>query len=431
MPSESHILQKEHLKKLGDNFSYMDISYLRERPEKSELTVSELNSYIKHIFEADRNLSALTVRGEISNFTNHRTGHLYFSLKDEGGQVKAVMFRSSASALKFMPENGMKVIVRCSVSVYVQNGAYQLYVTSMQPDGIGALYLAYEQLKARLESEGMFSEEYKKPIPRYPSRIGVITSPTGAAVRDIIKVTGRRYPLASIYLYPSLVQGDGAEDNLIVGLDYFMNSHLVDVIIIGRGGGSIEDLWAFNSEKLARKIFECDIPVISAVGHETDFTICDFVSDLRAPTPSAAAEIAVPDVKEVHQSLSIDYDRCVSALKRIAERKEEKLNVIKEKAVLKNPMFLIETKNNVLAELKRNASDAIFKLIDKNDKKFAIAVGKANALSPLNVLSRGYSVASSKNAVIKSIKDIAIGDTLNLRISDGDISAVVTDKSEV
>ncbi len=409
----------------------MDISYLRERPEKSELTVSELNLYIKRIFDTDRNLSAVTVRGEISNFTNHRTGHLYFSLKDEGGQIKAVMFRSSAANLKFIPENGMKVIVRCSVSVYVQSGAYQLYVTSMQPDGIGALYLAYEQLKAKLEAEGLFSDELKKTIPIYPSRIGVITSPTGAAVRDIINVTGRRYPLASLYLYPSLVQGDGAEDNLIYGLEYFMKSRLVDVIIIGRGGGSIEDLWAFNGERLARKIFECDIPIISAVGHETDFTICDFVSDLRAPTPSAAAEIAVPDIKDILQRLSIDYDRCVSALKRITERKEEKISALKSRAVLKDPLSFIDSKKDILSGLLQKAVDSVLKGIEAKDKKAAVFAGKLNALSPLNVLSRGYSVAMSRDAVIKSVNDVSIGDSINLRISDGEISAVVTDKSEV
>ena len=309
----------------------MDISFLRERSGPSELTVTELNSYIKRIFDSDRLLGAITVKGEISNLTNHRSGHIYFSLKDEGGQVKAVMFRSYAEKLKFMPEDGMKVIVRCSVSVYPQSGIYQLYVTSMQPDGIGALYLAYEQLKARLEAEGLFSSEFKKEIPAIPERIGVITSPTGAAVRDIINVIGRRFPLAKIYLYPSLVQGDGADGNLIAALDYFDKTKLVDVIIIGRGGGSIEDLWAFNSEWLARKIFECSIPVISAVGHETDFTICDFVSDLRAPTPSAAAELAVPDIRELFLRIDTAAERCAGALIRKIERAEDRLNDIKHK----------------------------------------------------------------------------------------------------
>ena len=308
----------------------MDISSLRERNMPRELSVSELNAYVKRLFDNDRALNAISVRGEISNFTYHRTGHLYFTLKDEDSQIRAVMFRSSASTLKFMPENGMKVIIRGSINVYTQTGSYQIYVNSMQPDGIGALYVAYEQLKSKLESEGLFSDEYKKQIPEYPKKIGVITSPTGAAVRDIINVTGRRFPLAQIYLYPSLVQGDGAEDNLIKALDYFESSGLVDLVIIGRGGGSIEDLWAFNGEKLARRIFECKTPIISAVGHETDFTICDFVADLRAPTPSAAAEIAVPDSRELRLRISGLYDRCERALDRVCERKEDALLRLKE-----------------------------------------------------------------------------------------------------
>ena len=277
----------------------IDINSLRERERSDAFTVSELNNYIKSIFENNRTLSSVMVRGEISNFTNHRSGHLYFSLKDADGQIRSVMFRSRAMGLKFMPESGMKVIVHGSVTVYPRDGSYQLYVSSMQPDGVGALYLAYEQLKERLFQEGLFDEIYKKPIPAFPKRIGVITSPTGAAVRDIINVTGRRYPCADIYVYPALVQGDGAENSLIKALDYFDSSCLCDVIILGRGGGSIEDLWAFNSEALARRIFEARVPIISAVGHETDFTICDFVADMRAPTPSAAAEIAVPETHEL------------------------------------------------------------------------------------------------------------------------------------
>ena len=232
----------------------MDISLLRERND-AVMTVSDLNNFIKNMFDSNRLLSSIHVKGEISNFTNHRSGHLYFSLKDDGAQIKAVMFRSSAARLKFMPENGMKVTVFGSISVFPRDGVYQMYVTSMQPDGIGALYLAYEQLKAKLESEGLFSEDNKKPIPQFPERIGVITSPTGAAVRDVINVIGRRYPLATIYLYPALVQGEGAARTLIDGIDYFDKSRLVDTVIIGRGGGSIEDLWEFNNEMLARRIY--------------------------------------------------------------------------------------------------------------------------------------------------------------------------------
>ncbi|MBQ9070304.1 MAG: exodeoxyribonuclease VII large subunit [Clostridia bacterium] len=406
----------------------MDISSLREKRTQSELTVSELNAYIKRIFDSDRMLNAISVRGEISNFTYHRTGHLYFSLKDEGGQVKAVMFRSSAATLKFMPENGMRVIVRCSVSVYSQSGSYQLYVTSMQPDGVGALYLAYEQLKVKLESEGLFSEVYKQPLPRFPKKIGVITSPTGAAVRDIINVTSRRYPIADVYLYPSLVQGDGAEDNLIAALDYFEKSKLVDVIIIGRGGGSIEDLWAFNSERLARKIFESKTPIISAVGHDTDFTICDFVSDLRAPTPSAAAEIAVPDRRDLLLSLGDTYERCRTSLKRIAERGEERLLRLCEKSVLKKPEEIFAQGEEKIESCKRKLNESISKLIVERANDLAVAAGKVNALSPLATLSRGYSATFYNSKTLKSTKDVKVGDKITVRLSDGEIYANVTDK---
>ena len=409
----------------------MDISFLRERSGPSELTVSELNSYIKRIFDSDRFLSAVTVKGEISNLTNHRSGHLYFSLKDEGGQVRAVMFRSSAERLKFIPEDGMKVIVRCSVSVYPQSGSYQLYVTSMQPDGVGALYLAYEQLKSRLEAEGLFSPEFKKEIPAIPERVGVITSPTGAAVRDIINVTGRRFPLAKIYLYPSLVQGDGAEENLIEALDYFGKSGLVDVIIIGRGGGSIEDLWAFNGENLARKIFECSIPIISAVGHETDVTICDFVADLRAPTPSAAAEIAVPDVREIMLRLDSASERCANALLRKIERADDRISAIKEKDVFKSPDTVFSDKEDLINNFYARALDAISSVADDKSYELSLVCGKLHALSPLSTLSRGYSVAMKENKSIKETTDVNIGDDISIRVTDGSITATVTGKDKI
>ena len=409
----------------------MDISFLRERSGPSELTVTELNSYIKRMFDSDRFLSAVTVKGEISNLTNHRSGHLYFSLKDEGGQVRAVMFRSSAEKLKFIPEDGMKVIVRCSVSVYPQSGSYQLYVTSMQPDGIGALYLAYEQLKARLEAEGLFSPELKKEIPIVPERVGVITSPTGAAVRDIINVTGRRFPLAKIYLYPSLVQGDGAEENLVEALDYFDKSRLVDVVIIGRGGGSIEDLWAFNGERLARKIFECSIPVISAVGHETDFTICDFVADLRAPTPSAAAEIAVPDMRELLLRLDSAAERCANALVRKIERAEDRISAIKERGVFKSPDTVFSEKGDVVRDLYTRAVDAVSSVTDDKSYKLSLVCGKLHALSPLSTLSRGYSVASKGDCSVKQTTDVNIGDCISIRVTDGNITATVTGKDKI
>ena len=269
------------------------------------LSVSQLNRYIKMNFDADENLANIFISGEISNFTNHyRTGHLYFTLKDDSSAVRAVMFNSSAKRLKFMPEDGMKVIARGRVSVYEASGQYQLYVDDMQPDGVGALNLAYEQLKEKLQKEGLFSELHKKPLPPYPEKVGVITSPTGAAVRDIINVLGRRFSYAEIVFCPVLVQGDGAHLQLTDAVNLFNSERAADVIIIGRGGGSIEDLWEFNDEGLARAVYNSEIPVISAVGHETDFTICDFVADMRAPTPSAAAELAVPDANELQYALS-------------------------------------------------------------------------------------------------------------------------------
>ena len=407
----------------------MDISALREREIRSELSVSELNAYVKRIFDSDRELSAISVVGEISNLTVHRTGHIYFSLKDEFSQIKAVMFRSAASGLKFIPENGMKVIARCSVSVYTATGSYQLYVNNMQPDGVGALYLAYEQLKAKLDAEGLFAPEHKKNIPLYPMSVGVITSPTGAAVRDIINVTGRRFPSAKIYLYPSLVQGDGAESNLIEALDYFEKSHLADVIIIGRGGGSIEDLWAFNGERLARKIFECQTPVISAVGHETDFTICDFVADMRAPTPSAAAEIAVPDTRDLTLRLADTYDRMSSALNLLTLRAEEKLERIKSSAVFKDASVMFKEKEENVGRIK----DAIANLTKEKLKtlynSLAVAAGRANALSPLATLARGYSVATNENKkAVRSVNDVSVGDKLTLRLNDGAVTATVNEK---
>lgn len=403
----------------------MDISSLRERAMPGALSVSELNEYIKRLFDSDRTLNAVSVKGEISNFVNHRSGHLYFSLKDADGQIRAVMFRSAAQRLKFMPENGMKVILHGSVSVYQRDGSYQLYANSMEPDGIGALYLAYEQLKEKLMSEGLFDEENKKLIPEFPLRVGVITSPTGAAVRDIINVTGRRFPLAKIYLYPSLVQGEGAVENLVEALDYFEESRLVDVIIIGRGGGSIEDLWAFNSEILARKIFSAKTPIISAVGHETDFTICDFVADMRAPTPSAAAEIAVPDIRELIMRIDSMSERMCHALTSLAERKRERLESLMNRDVLARPNLLIDGLREDLVQTFIKVCDSAVKNINDRKSMLILQTEKLNALSPLSVMARGYSITEHEDKILKSASDVTKGDLLKIRLSDGAVSARV------
>lgn len=402
----------------------MDISSLRERRENA-MTVSELNTFIKSMFDSNRLLTSVYVRGEISNFTNHRSGHLYFSLKDADGQIRAVMFRSSAMKLKFLPENGMKVTVHGSITVFPRDGSYQIYVTSIQPDGVGALYLAYEQMKGRLEAEGLFDEAHKKDIPEFPAKIGVITSPTGAAVRDIINVIGRRYPLADIYLYPALVQGDGAEESLIAGIDYFDKSKLVDTVIIGRGGGSIEDLWAFNSEALARRIFECRVPVISAVGHETDFTICDFVSDLRAPTPSAAAEISVPDIRELMMRIDGYYDRLDRALSVMLNKKREKLDLLASSGALRSVSAFMAPLNEKVSALSKNAELAFMKLLDAKKHRFAASLGKLEALNPISVLARGYTITEKSGEIVKSALALKEGDELSIRFSDGKASVSV------
>ena len=403
----------------------MDISSLRTRQTDASMSVGELNQYIKNMFDDNRMLNAISVRGEISNFVNHRSGHLYFSLKDSEGQIRAVMFRSSAQSLKFMPENGTKVIARGTVSVYTKDGSYQIYVNSMQPDGIGALYLAYEQLKERLFNEGLFDESVKKSIPAYPERIGVITSPTGAAVRDIINVIGRRYPLATIYLYPSLVQGESAESSLIEGVKYFSDSKLVDTVIIGRGGGSIEDLWAFNGERLARTIYACPIPIISAVGHETDFTICDFVCDLRAPTPSAAAELAVPDIREIAMNLDSLQARLDGALIGQIERNKDKLSYIISSPVMQNPLNVIEVHRENLEDILSSIDGAFENICRQGRNSLALLVGKAEAMNPLAVLSRGFSVVSHNGNTVTDAKDLSVSDTVDIRMSKGRLKAKV------
>ena len=321
------------------------------------ITVGQLNRYVKSLLEGNPHLADVYISGEISNFTNHyKSGHLYLSLKDDQALVKAVMFRGAASRLKFTPENGMKVIVRARVSLYEKDGAYQIYIEEMQPDGVGALQLAYEQLKARLAAEGLFDESRKRPLPRYPSRIGVITSPTGAAVRDILNILGRRYPLAEVVMVPVLVQGDGAPPQLCRALQLLNERQAADVIIIGRGGGSIEELWAFNDERVARAVAGSRIPVISAVGHETDFTICDFAADLRAPTPSAAAELAVPDQNELQVRLLHLRQRAAAAAEHRLREDTQRLLHLRQKRCLASPLYAVEEQGMRLDYLTRRFS---------------------------------------------------------------------------
>lgn len=391
------------------------------------LSVSQLNRYIKMNFDADENLANIFISGEISNFTNHyRTGHLYFTLKDDSAAVRAVMFNSSAKRLKFMPEDGMKVIARGRVSVYEASGQYQLYVDDMQPDGVGALNLAYEQLKEKLQKEGLFSEFHKKPLPPYPEKVGVITSPTGAAVRDIINVLGRRFPYAEIVFCPVLVQGDGAHLQLTDAVNLFNSEMAADVIIIGRGGGSIEDLWEFNDEGLARAVYNSEIPVISAVGHETDFTICDFVADMRAPTPSAAAELAVPDANELQYALSDLKNRMfLNVSSGIADRRS-RLEYLTSKGALKSPDEMLSNRSQRLDTAFSKMLSSYENRIGGKKVEFISAATALSKLDPMSVLMRGFAFVSDKSGKnVYSSQALAKGDKINVRFHDGSAACEV------
>jgi exodeoxyribonuclease VII large subunit len=391
------------------------------------LSVEELNNYVKLKVDRDPVLSNVWVKGEISNLTCHSSGHYYISLKNENARVSAVMFKAAVMNLKFRPENGMKVILHGRVSVFVRDGNYQLYATELEPDGIGALTIAYEQLKKRLEAEGLFRQESKRPLPKIPTRVGIVTSPTGAAVRDIINVCGRRFPFAKLILFPSLVQGEGAEKSLIEGIEYFDTEKAADVIIIGRGGGSIEDLWAFNSEALARRIYRCSIPVISAVGHETDFTICDFVSDRRAPTPSAAAELAVPDSNELKRKFLNVNVRMSTVLDNRIKSERERLRLISSRRALTSPDAYLDDRRMELVKLSDRLDDSMIRKLESIKLRLSGAASLLEAVSPLKIISKGYSaVYDSEGRLMKSVKGASVGDGVSFRLSDGTVEATVT-----
>lgn len=379
------------------------------------------------IIDNDELLVSVCVRGEISNFTNHyKTGHFYMTLKDEASLIKAVMFRGNASKLKFLPENGMKVIVTGRVSAYIRDGQYQIYIDSMEPDGIGALYIAYEQLKKKLAAEGLFDREKKKPLPKIPTRIGIITSPTGAAIRDIINILGRRFPLCRPILYPSLVQGDGASAQIIAGIDYFNEKKNVDVLIVGRGGGSLEDLWAFNDEALCRRVAASDIPIISAVGHETDFTLCDFAASVRAPTPSAAAELSVPESSELKRKINNVNARMELLCEQRIKILKEKLTALSNSRVLTNPMNFIDDRKMALGMTEDKLITRMNTLIERKKSSLVSHAAKLDALNPLSVVARGYSaVFNDEGKLIKSISQTKKGDMVSFMVTDGKISAEV------
>ncbi|MBS4222379.1 exodeoxyribonuclease VII large subunit [Lederbergia citrea] len=429
------------------------------------LTIQALTKYIKRKFDADPHLSNVFVKGEISNFKRHSSGHMYFTLKDDKARIMAVMFSGAARSMKFVPENGMNVLVRGSIAVYESSGQYQMYIQEMQPDGIGELFLAYEQLKERLEREGLFHPERKKTIPVYPKRIGIITSPTGAAIRDIITTIKRRYPIGKIYIFPAVVQGQQASKSIAAAIKKANDLSAADVLIVGRGGGSIEELWAFNEEEVARAIFHSDIPVISAVGHETDFTIADFVADIRAATPTGAAELAVPHIEELMERLLNRKNRLFRGMAEITKGKRGKLDFLERSYIFRNPNKLYEQKwekvdritermqqgheklfQRRLSEfqllqktlvrhhpaMKLEMSKERFKrvkhqltqqtrsVLKGKSREFSGKVATLEALSPLNILRRGFSAAYTEEGVLlKSVKQSNPGETLQLQVTDG------------
>ncbi|MGM7721236.1 exodeoxyribonuclease VII large subunit [Metabacillus sp. Hm71] len=434
------------------------------------VTVTALTKYIKRKFDVDPHLADIWIKGEISNFNLHSRGHMYFTLKDEKARIQAVMFAGSNKTLKFKPENGMKVLLRGEISVYEQSGGYQVYVKEMQPDGIGSLYLAYEELKRTLQKEGLFDQVHKKPIPKYPNQIGVITSPTGAAIRDILTTINRRYPLAKVILIPALVQGVQAGASVAKAIKIANQLGTLDVLIVGRGGGSIEELWAFNEEIVAREIFASQIPIISAVGHETDYTIADFVADLRAPTPTGAAELAVPHFSELMDRITDRQNRLKRSIrekitskkdrlnhlqtsyafrypKQLYLQKEQQLDMLVEhlqkegkRAVnhkldaftyLKNRLANVHPKEQInrskdayesyIKKLKREMNS----LLTVKHSQFNEAIAKLNALSPLKVMDRGYSLVYHENKLIKSIEHIEQGQTIKVQLKDGQLDCQV------
>ena len=398
--------------------------------EKLTLSVSELNEYLRMQMEGDRVLCDLWVRGEISNFVNHRSGHWYFTLKDPEAQVKAVMFKFNAMRARFLPKDGMKVLLHGRVSVYTQAGQYQIYAEEIQPDGVGSLALQFEQLRRKLETEGLFDPRRKKPIPKYPARIGVITSPTGAAIQDIKNILGRRFPCAEVFLFPSLVQGDGAAEQLIGGLLFFEQVYPVDVIILGRGGGSMEDLWAFNDEMLARTVADCRIPVISAVGHESDFTICDFVADLRAPTPSAAAELAVPDRRELSGMLSGMREQMAYAVSQKISMEKKTVAKLSSARVFAKPDGLLDPIRMRVADLTRRTDAAVDRAVERKKSELGKLCAKLEALNPMGVLSRGYAAVSRGEDLILRAGSVRAGDELKIRFADGVVCATAKETGD-
>ena len=416
------------------------------------LTISAITRYLKAKFDVDENLQTVFLKGEISNFKAHTSGHFYFSLKDENSKINAIMFRSNASKVLFKPSDGMKVLVTGRISVYEAMGSYQIYVDEMLEDGVGNLYIAFEQLKKKLQAEGLFDSEHKRPIPKIPKRVGIITASTGAAIRDIMTTIRRRFPICETILFPTLVQGENAKDDIVRNIERAQEYDL-DVLIVGRGGGSIEDLWPFNEEIVARAIYNSKIPVISAVGHEVDFTIADFVADLRAPTPTAAAELAVPNMSDLKKHIDQLSIRLNEAIYKKVNYLKLYLDSVKNSFVIKNPQIMFENKkqslsliNDKLNELMVGKVDKYKNEFEKLKKSYVLAspqllykdkivevkniIDKLNLLNPLNILSRGYSVTFLNDKALKSVKKVKLNDILDVKLSDGSLKTKVLEVKE-
>ena len=394
--------------------------------ENTIYNVSELNEHIKLLLDSDPVLNGVFVRGELSNYKVYPSGHHYFTMKDQDGALRCVMFKGSAAKIRFRPENGMKVIAFGRVAVFPRDGVYQLYVNELTPDGVGDLYVAFEQLKEKLYKEGLFDERYKKPLPRFPARIAVITSGAGAAVRDIIRVLGKRWPLSKVIILPVRVQGPEAPPEIVGAIRYANRCRVADLIVTGRGGGSIEDLWAFNDERVARAIFDSEIPVISAVGHEPDVTIADFVADLRAATPSNAAELAVPDIADMGETLKNLDLRASQALRRELKMLRQRLSELGNKRVMQNPKNYIDDKRVMLDYMSTRLNAASMKSVSSARERFIRLAASLDAMSPLKVLGRGYAITRKEDGtVVKTASDVKPGDKIRVRLQKDEISAVV------
>ena len=399
--------------------------------EYNPISVTDLNKYIKEKIDGDEILNNVLVKGEISNFKNHYTGHLFFTLKDENSLIKCVMFKSYVSHLNFMPKDGMKVMILGSVSVFERDGVYQIYAKAMKEDGLGSLYEAYEKLKANLEKEGLFDEKHKKKIPFMPRTIGVLTSNTGAVIRDMINVSTRRNPNVNIRLYPVPVQGPGAAKEIANGIKFMNENKLADVLIIGRGGGSLEDLWPFNEEIVARAIYDSEIPIISAVGHETDFSISDFVADLRAPTPSAAAELAVANIEDVKNSLKLYNNRYKNALKKKIELMKLSYEKCMARPAYKNPTQKINEQFMLIDMRVKSLKNSINLKLKEEKTKFVKEVARLDSMSPLKTLARGYSIITKEDnnacngKIVRSVKDLERNEKINIKLVDGEKKAII------